>query len=92
MVQANDRELRFSMVDGDFKKFEGKWSLKFGKRYISFTWLDNDYMNVEDTILYHPSFCSQIFVYSDVISFFTMLNSHMLGMHFPSEFLLDTIY
>ncbi|XP_034691918.1 uncharacterized protein LOC117919017 isoform X1 [Vitis riparia] len=29
---ANDRELRFSMVDGDFKKFEGKWSLKYGKR------------------------------------------------------------
>lgn len=36
MVQANDRELRFSMVDGDFKKFEGKWSLKSGKRYCSF--------------------------------------------------------
>lgn len=53
---------------------------------------NNDYMNVEDTILYHSSFCSQILVYSDVISFFTMLNSHMLGMHFPSEFLLDTIY
>ncbi|XP_052188806.1 uncharacterized protein LOC127799110 isoform X2 [Diospyros lotus] len=29
---ANDRELHFSMVDGDFKKFEGKWSLKSGKR------------------------------------------------------------
>ncbi|XP_059624499.1 uncharacterized protein LOC132267351 isoform X2 [Cornus florida] len=29
---ANDRELRFSMVDGDFKKFEGKWSLKTCKR------------------------------------------------------------
>ncbi|KAL2553227.1 hypothetical protein Fot_06846 [Forsythia ovata] len=27
----NDRELRFSMVDGDFKKFEGKWSVKSGK-------------------------------------------------------------
>ncbi|MED6218421.1 hypothetical protein PIB30_026526 [Stylosanthes scabra] len=27
-----DRELRFSMVDGDFKKFEGKWSLKCGTR------------------------------------------------------------
>ncbi|XP_041016494.1 uncharacterized protein LOC121259070 [Juglans microcarpa x Juglans regia] len=27
---ANDRELHFSMVDGDFKKFEGKWSLKSG--------------------------------------------------------------
>ncbi|XP_073294924.1 uncharacterized protein [Primulina huaijiensis] len=24
----NDRELHFSMVDGDFKKFEGKWSVK----------------------------------------------------------------
>ncbi|KAA8531111.1 hypothetical protein F0562_005820 [Nyssa sinensis] len=29
---AHDRELHFSMVDGDFKKFEGKWSLKSGKR------------------------------------------------------------
>ncbi|KAI4343492.1 hypothetical protein L6164_010833 [Bauhinia variegata] len=27
-----DRELHFSMVDGDFKKFEGKWSLKSGIR------------------------------------------------------------
>ncbi|KAL2532833.1 hypothetical protein Adt_06184 [Abeliophyllum distichum] len=27
----NDRELRFSMVDGDFKKFEGKWSVKSGE-------------------------------------------------------------
>ncbi|XP_022966190.1 uncharacterized protein LOC111465941 isoform X2 [Cucurbita maxima] len=26
------RELHFSMVDGDFKKFEGKWSLKAGTR------------------------------------------------------------
>lgn len=32
MVQANDRELHFSMVDGDFKKFEGKWSVKSGAR------------------------------------------------------------
>ncbi|KAI9165903.1 hypothetical protein LWI28_022586 [Acer negundo] len=30
MMQANDRELLFSMVDGDFKKFEGKWSIKSG--------------------------------------------------------------
>ncbi|KAF7129644.1 hypothetical protein RHSIM_Rhsim10G0129800 [Rhododendron simsii] len=29
---ANDRDLHFSMVDGDFKKFEGKWSVKSGKR------------------------------------------------------------
>ncbi|KAJ7957079.1 Cyclase/dehydrase family protein [Quillaja saponaria] len=29
---ATDRELHFSMVDGDFKKFEGKWSLKSGTR------------------------------------------------------------
>ncbi|KAF7840161.1 cyclase/dehydrase family protein [Senna tora] len=29
---ACDRELHFSMVDGDFKKFEGKWSLKSGIR------------------------------------------------------------
>ncbi|GAA0157833.1 hypothetical protein LIER_15012 [Lithospermum erythrorhizon] len=27
-----DRELQFSMVDGDFKKFEGKWSIKSTKR------------------------------------------------------------
>ncbi|KAK7247621.1 hypothetical protein RIF29_42508 [Crotalaria pallida] len=27
-----DRELHFSMVDGDFKKFEGKWSVKSGTR------------------------------------------------------------
>ncbi|XP_057419971.1 uncharacterized protein LOC130714102 isoform X2 [Lotus japonicus] len=30
-----DRELRFSMVDGDFKKFEGKWSVKSGTRSSS---------------------------------------------------------
>ncbi|KAK9096049.1 hypothetical protein Sjap_021546 [Stephania japonica] len=29
---TNGCELRFSMVDGDFKKFEGKWSIKSGKR------------------------------------------------------------
>ncbi|XP_068660004.1 uncharacterized protein [Aristolochia californica] len=29
---ANGRELHFSMVDGDFKKFEGKWSVKAGVR------------------------------------------------------------
>ena len=40
MVQANSRELHFSMVDGDFKKFEGKWSLKSGKRYNSLKWLE----------------------------------------------------
>ncbi|MCD7454779.1 hypothetical protein HAX54_026073 [Datura stramonium] len=28
----NVRELHFSMVDGDFKKFEGKWSVRFGTR------------------------------------------------------------
>ncbi|KAL9234989.1 hypothetical protein vseg_009795 [Gypsophila vaccaria] len=28
----NDRELQFSMVDGDFKKFEGKWSVKSKRR------------------------------------------------------------
>ncbi|XP_042031646.1 uncharacterized protein LOC121778369 [Salvia splendens] len=27
----NNRELHFSMVDGDFKKFEGKWSVKSQK-------------------------------------------------------------
>ncbi|XP_060674942.1 uncharacterized protein LOC107425344 [Ziziphus jujuba] len=32
---AYDRELRFSMVDGDFKKFEGKWSTKCGTRSSS---------------------------------------------------------
>ncbi|CAA7027056.1 unnamed protein product [Microthlaspi erraticum] len=30
----NGRELHFSMVDGDFKKFEGKWSVKSGTRSI----------------------------------------------------------
>ncbi|KAL1196324.1 hypothetical protein V5N11_005467 [Cardamine amara subsp. amara] len=30
----NGRELHFSMVDGDFKKFEGKWSVKSGIRSI----------------------------------------------------------
>lgn len=30
---ANNRELHFSMVDGDFKKFEGKWSLRSGTRH-----------------------------------------------------------
>ncbi|CAK9166660.1 unnamed protein product [Ilex paraguariensis] len=34
---ANDRELHFSMVDGDFKKFEGKWSLKSGERFSPMT-------------------------------------------------------
>ncbi|XP_058087450.1 uncharacterized protein LOC131234527 [Magnolia sinica] len=29
---ASGRELHFSMVDGDFKKFEGKWSVKAGLR------------------------------------------------------------
>ncbi|XWS44628.1 hypothetical protein CRYUN_Cryun15aG0064500 [Craigia yunnanensis] len=29
---SNGRELLFSMVDGDFKKFEGKWSVKSGTR------------------------------------------------------------
>ncbi|XP_073003857.1 uncharacterized protein [Typha latifolia] len=29
---ANRRELHFSMVDGDFKKFEGQWSVKAGPR------------------------------------------------------------
>ncbi|KAJ1387784.1 START-like domain superfamily [Sesbania bispinosa] len=32
---AWDRELNFSMVDGDFKKFEGKWSVKSGTRSSS---------------------------------------------------------
>ncbi|GAU25413.1 hypothetical protein TSUD_70650 [Trifolium subterraneum] len=30
-----DRELHFSMVDGDFKKFEGKWCVKSGTRSSS---------------------------------------------------------
>lgn len=29
---TTNRELHFSMVDGDFKKFEGKWSVKSGIR------------------------------------------------------------
>ncbi|KNA22884.1 hypothetical protein SOVF_030170 [Spinacia oleracea] len=28
----NDRDVHFSMVDGDFKKFEGKWSVKSKRR------------------------------------------------------------
>ncbi|KAG8642405.1 hypothetical protein MANES_12G083900v8 [Manihot esculenta] len=32
LLQANNHELHFSMVDGDFKKFDGKWSLKSGTR------------------------------------------------------------
>nr|XP_004295499.2 PREDICTED: uncharacterized protein LOC101306028 [Fragaria vesca subsp. vesca] len=34
-LSGNDRELHFSMVDGDFKKFEGKWSVKCGTRSSS---------------------------------------------------------
>ncbi|KAF9681840.1 hypothetical protein SADUNF_Sadunf05G0044400 [Salix dunnii] len=34
---ANNRELHFSMVDGDFKKFEGKWSVKSGTRHRTTT-------------------------------------------------------
>lgn len=32
LFQDYDRELHFSMVDGDFKKFEGKWSVRCGTR------------------------------------------------------------
>ncbi|KAL8166285.1 hypothetical protein V2J09_007784 [Rumex salicifolius] len=32
VVQSNERELHFSMVDGDFKKFEGKWCIKSSER------------------------------------------------------------
>ncbi|KAF0912379.1 hypothetical protein E2562_014033 [Oryza meyeriana var. granulata] len=32
---VNGRELHFSMVDGDFKKFEGKWSIRSGPRSSS---------------------------------------------------------
>ncbi len=39
MFQANHRELHFSMVDGDFKKFEGKWSLKSETRYNIFLFM-----------------------------------------------------
>ncbi|KAK4786425.1 hypothetical protein SAY86_003114 [Trapa natans] len=38
LKSANERDLHFSMVDGDFKKFEGKWNLKMGTR-SSTTWL-----------------------------------------------------
>ncbi|XP_047330644.1 uncharacterized protein LOC124934196 [Impatiens glandulifera] len=31
----NDRELRFSMVDGDFKKFQGRWCLKSAEKRSS---------------------------------------------------------
>nr|BAJ93672.1 predicted protein [Hordeum vulgare subsp. vulgare] len=32
---VDGRELHFSMVDGDFKKFEGKWSVRAGPRSAS---------------------------------------------------------
>ncbi|KAL6894419.1 hypothetical protein ACP4OV_008517 [Aristida adscensionis] len=32
---VNGRELHFSMIDGDFKKFEGKWSIRSGPRSCS---------------------------------------------------------
>ncbi|XP_051177158.1 uncharacterized protein [Lolium perenne] len=32
---VNGRELHFSMVDGDFKKFEGKWTVRSGPRSAS---------------------------------------------------------
>lgn len=31
MVEAFPKELRFSMVEGDFRQFEGKWTLEPGK-------------------------------------------------------------
>lgn len=34
-AQVDGRELHFSMVDGDFKKFEGKWSVRAGPRWAS---------------------------------------------------------
>lgn len=34
--KENDHELRFFMVDGDFKKFEGKWTVKSRKGYAIF--------------------------------------------------------
>ncbi|KAL2941929.1 putative polyketide cyclase [Bienertia sinuspersici] len=36
-ISSNVRELHFSMVDGDFKKFEGKWSVKSKRRSSSTT-------------------------------------------------------
>ncbi|KAK4840137.1 hypothetical protein QYF36_000745 [Acer negundo] len=45
MMQANDRELLFSMVDGDFKKFEGKWSIKSGPSRFQRSWgMDPSFM------------------------------------------------
>ncbi|GAB4855740.1 hypothetical protein Ancab_024384 [Ancistrocladus abbreviatus] len=37
LCSLHDRELHFSMVDGDFKKFEGKWSIKLARRSSSTT-------------------------------------------------------
>ncbi|XP_068319970.1 uncharacterized protein [Pyrus communis] len=34
-LSHNNRELHFSMVDGDFKKFEGKWAVRCGTRSSS---------------------------------------------------------
>ncbi|GAB2218570.1 hypothetical protein Drorol1_Dr00001797 [Drosera rotundifolia] len=33
-TSPDDRELHFFLVDGDFKKFEGKWSIKSDKRSL----------------------------------------------------------
>ncbi|KAG6384092.1 hypothetical protein SASPL_156115 [Salvia splendens] len=44
----NNRELHFSMVDGDFKKFEGKWSVKSQKGYDTVT---NSYLGYEVNVI-----------------------------------------
>lgn len=49
MLQGNERELHFSMVDGDFKKFEGKWSVKSGPRYVNVS-------NMGSSISFHSVF------------------------------------
>uniref|UniRef100_A0A804M706 Coenzyme Q-binding protein COQ10 START domain-containing protein n=1 Tax=Zea mays TaxID=4577 RepID=A0A804M706_MAIZE len=57
----NGRELHFSMVDGDFKKFEGKWSIRSGPRaekiYLENQGCGSRKFFVEDL---KPSYTSQL--------------------------------
>ncbi|KAI3462407.1 hypothetical protein Pfo_019070 [Paulownia fortunei] len=55
----NDRELHFSMVDGDFKKFEGKWSVKSRKGSLPTTTLGYE-VNVIPTFNFPAIFLERI--------------------------------
>ncbi|KAF2283433.1 hypothetical protein GH714_005136 [Hevea brasiliensis] len=50
-ISANNHELHFSMVDGDFKKFDGKWSLKSGARLDSHCTVDEVHLRRFDGLL-----------------------------------------